>query len=60
VAHRFGKRDLRRQVRHRRHADHPDKAGQARALAFIDEWKGKFAAVNASKLSAKQRTDLAC
>jgi uncharacterized protein (DUF885 family) len=35
-----------------------DKAEQDKELAFIDEWKGKFAAVNASKLSAKQRTDL--
>jgi hypothetical protein len=37
-----------------------DKAEQDKELAFIDEWKGKFTAVNASKLSAKQRTDLAC
>ncbi len=37
----------------------PDKAGQARALAFIDEWKMKFAAVEANKLALKQRTDLA-
>jgi uncharacterized protein (DUF885 family) len=35
-----------------------DKPEQDKELAFIDEWKGKFAAVNASKLSAKQRTDL--
>jgi uncharacterized protein (DUF885 family) len=35
-----------------------DKAEQDKELAFIDEWKGKFTAVNASKLSAKQRTDL--
>ena len=35
-----------------------DKAVQDKELAFIDEWKGKFTAVNASKLSAKQRTDL--
>ncbi|OFA05538.1 DUF885 domain-containing protein [Duganella sp. HH101] len=37
----------------------PDKAGQARELAFIDEWKQRFGAINASQLSAKQRTDLA-
>ncbi|MYM29450.1 DUF885 family protein [Duganella sp. CY15W] len=35
-----------------------DKAEQGKELAFIDEWKNKFAAVNAGKLSAKQRTDL--
>ncbi|SHM94472.1 Uncharacterized conserved protein, DUF885 familyt [Duganella sacchari] len=35
-----------------------DKAEQVKELAFIDEWKTKFAAVNAGKLSAKQRTDL--
>ncbi|HEX5345255.1 MAG TPA: DUF885 domain-containing protein [Duganella sp.] len=35
-----------------------DKAEQDKELAFIDEWKGKFTGVNASKLSAKQRTDL--
>ncbi|MYM69605.1 DUF885 family protein [Pseudoduganella sp. FT55W] len=35
-----------------------DKAEQDKELAFIDEWKGKFTAVNASKLSSKQRTDL--
>jgi uncharacterized protein (DUF885 family) len=35
-----------------------DKPEQDKELAFIDEWKGKFAAINASKLSAKQRTDL--
>ncbi|WP_092281180.1 MULTISPECIES: DUF885 domain-containing protein [unclassified Duganella] len=35
-----------------------DKAEQDKELAFIDEWKGKLTAVNASKLSAKQRTDL--
>ncbi|OEZ61440.1 DUF885 domain-containing protein [Duganella sp. HH105] len=37
----------------------PDKAGQAKELAFIDEWKQRFGAINASQLSAKQRTDLA-
>ncbi|MBY0557761.1 MAG: DUF885 domain-containing protein [Burkholderiaceae bacterium] len=37
----------------------PDKAGLARELAFIDEWKHKFGAVDGNKLSAKQRTDLA-
>jgi uncharacterized protein (DUF885 family) len=37
----------------------PDRAGQARELAFIDEWKQKFGAINASQLSARQRTDLA-
>jgi len=37
----------------------PDKAGQAKELAFIDEWKQRFSAINASQLSAKQRTDLA-
>ncbi|MYM22753.1 DUF885 family protein [Duganella sp. FT135W] len=35
-----------------------DKAEQEKELAFIGEWKGKFTAVNASKLSSKQRTDL--
>jgi uncharacterized protein (DUF885 family) len=37
----------------------PDKAGQAKELAFIDEWKQRLGAINASQLSAKQRTDLA-
>lgn len=37
----------------------PDKAGQAKELAFIDEWKQRFGAINASQLSARQRTDLA-
>lgn len=35
-----------------------DKAEQDKELAFIDDWKSKFAAINANKLSAKQRTDL--
>ncbi|MTV38596.1 DUF885 domain-containing protein [Duganella radicis] len=35
-----------------------DKAEQDKELAFIDDWKAKFTAVNASKLSARQRTDL--
>ncbi|NVM76998.1 uncharacterized protein (DUF885 family) [Duganella sp. SG902] len=35
-----------------------DKAEQDKELAFIDDWKAKFGAVNASKLSARQRTDL--
>jgi uncharacterized protein (DUF885 family) len=37
----------------------PDKAGQARELAFIDDWKLRLGAINASQLSPKQRTDLA-
>jgi uncharacterized protein (DUF885 family) len=37
----------------------PDKAGQARELAFIDDWKQRLGAINASQLSPKQRTDLA-
>jgi uncharacterized protein (DUF885 family) len=37
----------------------PDKAGQAKELAFIDDWKQRLGAINASQLSAKQRTDLA-
>jgi len=35
-----------------------DKAEQDKELAFIDDWKAKFTAINAGKLSAKQRTDL--
>ncbi|TFW21976.1 DUF885 domain-containing protein [Duganella callida] len=35
-----------------------DKAEQQKELAFIDDWKGRLAAINASQLSAKQRTDL--
>ncbi|WP_343731074.1 DUF885 domain-containing protein [Duganella sp.] len=35
-----------------------DKAEQDKELAFIDDWKARFNAVNAGKLSAKQRTDL--
>jgi uncharacterized protein (DUF885 family) len=37
----------------------PDRAGQAKELAFIDDWKTRFGAINASQLSARQRTDLA-
>jgi uncharacterized protein (DUF885 family) len=37
----------------------PDKAGQAKELAFIDDWKQRLGAINASQLSPKQRTDLA-
>ena len=37
----------------------PDKAGQAKELAFIDNWKQRLGAINASQLSPKQRTDLA-
>ena len=37
----------------------PDRAEQAKELAFIDEWKQKFGGINASQLSARQRTDLA-
>jgi uncharacterized protein (DUF885 family) len=37
----------------------PDKDTRAKRLAFTDEWLAKFRAVNVSKLSAKQRTDLA-
>jgi uncharacterized protein (DUF885 family) len=37
----------------------PDKAGQAKELAFIDDWKKRLGAINASQLSPKQRTDLA-
>ena len=37
----------------------PDQAGIASELAFIDEWLGKFGKLNASKMSDKQRTDLA-
>jgi uncharacterized protein (DUF885 family) len=37
----------------------PDKDTRAKRLAFTDEWLTKFRAVNASKLAAKQRTDLA-
>ncbi|MFS2005541.1 DUF885 domain-containing protein [Duganella sp. CT11-25] len=37
----------------------PDKAGQAKELAFIDDWKQRLGAINAGQLSPKQRTDLA-
>jgi uncharacterized protein (DUF885 family) len=37
----------------------PDRETRAKRLAFTDEWLEKFRAVKASKLSAKQRTDLA-
>jgi uncharacterized protein (DUF885 family) len=37
----------------------PDKDTRAKRLAFTDDWLEKFRGVNASKLSAKQRTDLA-
>ncbi len=39
--------------------DIPDRETRAKRLAFTDEWLGKLRAVNASRLSAKQRTDLA-
>jgi uncharacterized protein (DUF885 family) len=37
----------------------PDRETRAKRLAFTDEWLEKFRAVKASKLSARQRTDLA-
>jgi uncharacterized protein (DUF885 family) len=37
----------------------PDRDTRARRLAFTDEWLGKLRAVNAKRLSDKQRTDLA-
>jgi uncharacterized protein (DUF885 family) len=37
----------------------PTKEEQAKQLAFIDDWKQRLSAVNASKLAPKQRTDLA-
>jgi uncharacterized protein (DUF885 family) len=37
----------------------PDPATRAAQLAFIDEWQAKFAKINASQLSDRQRTDLA-
>jgi uncharacterized protein (DUF885 family) len=37
----------------------PDAASRTRELAFIDEWQGKFGAIDARQLSPKQRTDLA-
>ncbi|MGV7208275.1 DUF885 domain-containing protein [Oxalobacteraceae bacterium A2-2] len=37
----------------------PDRATQAAQLAFIDDWLGRFAKVDARQLSPKQRTDLA-
>ncbi|GAB3458900.1 DUF885 domain-containing protein [Massilia terrae] len=37
----------------------PDRDTRAKRLAFTDEWLGKLRAVNAARLSAKQRTDLA-
>ena len=36
----------------------PDQAYRDARLAFIDEWLGKFNAINAQQLSPKQRTDL--
>ena len=35
-----------------------DKAEQDKELAFIDDWKQRLGAINADKLSSKQRTDL--
>jgi uncharacterized protein (DUF885 family) len=35
-----------------------DKAEQDKELAFIDDWKQRLGAINAAKLSSKQRTDL--
>jgi uncharacterized protein (DUF885 family) len=37
----------------------PDRDTRAKRLAFTDEWLGKLRAVNAKRLSDKQRTDLA-
>ncbi|MEM8517873.1 DUF885 domain-containing protein [Janthinobacterium sp. CAN_S7] len=37
----------------------PDAASRQKQLAFIEEWLGKFGKLNASKMSDKQRTDLA-
>jgi uncharacterized protein (DUF885 family) len=37
----------------------PDAASRTRELAFLDEWQGKFGAIDARQLSPKQRTDLA-
>jgi len=36
----------------------PDQPTRDKQLAFIDEWLGKFGAVDAKQLSPKQRTDL--
>ncbi|MRW90332.1 DUF885 family protein [Duganella sp. FT80W] len=35
-----------------------DKAEQDKELAFIDDWKQRLGAINADRLSSKQRTDL--
>jgi uncharacterized protein (DUF885 family) len=37
----------------------PDAAGRERRLAFIDDWLGRFAKIDARQLSPKQRSDLA-
>ncbi|HEV7814894.1 MAG TPA: DUF885 domain-containing protein [Janthinobacterium sp.] len=37
----------------------PDAAFRAQELAFIDEWLGKFGAIDTRRLSPKQRADLA-
>ncbi|MEG2034559.1 MAG: DUF885 domain-containing protein, partial [Janthinobacterium sp.] len=37
----------------------PDAASRQKQLAFIEEWLGKFGKLDASKMSDKQRTDLA-
>jgi uncharacterized protein (DUF885 family) len=36
----------------------PDPAGREKQLAFIDEWLGKFGAIDAKQLSPRQRSDL--